>query len=316
MIIGSLSEQILEETRIALTPDVVKKLTTKGHHVLLENGYGTALGYTDTAYLNTGAKMMKSTNQLLSASDIIIQINPPQINLNELINCRLIIADFTDSALKFSPIKQIRLERVPRTSVTQPIDILSAQSLPRGYMVALYTLWHTKRIAPQMITSAATTKAMLALVIGAGTTGLQAAATLKKAGCRVTITDINPQTAELAVSVGAEFILLPNEENLQNLILNKNIIINAAPITTPIINTEDMINLMPFTVFADTTAQPTPQNIPSYINFYSNPHFERFAPLTASDLWANNMLNLINIILPTPNTLDLSADYIKAMLTS
>ena len=316
MIIGSISEQDANETRIPLTPEVTAKLTAFGHHILLKKGYGASLGYTDTAYLNTGAKITNSTKEILQSSEIIVQITPPRIKTTELKNCRLIIADFTGSESDFSPIKLLRLERVPRTSAAQPIDTLSAQSLPRGYMVALYALWHTKRIAQQMITAAATIKAMQALVIGAGTTGLQAAATLKKAGCRVTITDINPQTTELAASVGADFILRTAKTPIKNLINNKNIIINTAPLTTSLINSQDMKYLAPFTVIADTAAHSTPKNIPPHIIYYANPYFERFAPLTASELWAHNMLNLLTLILPTPEHLDLSSDNIQAMLTT
>mgnify|MGYP002870131396 CR=1 FL=1 len=99
-------------------------------------------------------------------------------------------------------------------------------------------------------------------------------------------------------------------------IKDKNIIINTAPITTPLISAQDMKNLAPFTVIADTTAHSALKNIPPHIICYTNPHFERFAPLTASELWAHNILNLLTLILPTPERLDLSSDNIQTMLTS
>lgn len=312
MIIGSLKEQSNAETRISLTPEITQKLITKGHAILLEKGYGESLGYTDTAYLNTGAKVLDNTDEILNKSEIIIQINPPQIPPHQLKNCKLIIADFTDSSAIFAPIKELHLELVPRTSVAQSIDILSTQSIVKGYMAALYALYHAKRIAPQLITASTTIKPIKALVIGAGTTGLETAAFLKKSGCKITVADIREEAKDLAASVGAEFTLTLSND-IPSILSDKNIIISTVN-AKDIIKEKNLSAIIPHAVVIDTTKQSINlTKTPTDFHFYRNTHFERLAPLTASDLFANNIFNLISIILPTPNNLDLSADYIKPM---
>ncbi len=312
MIIGSLKEQSKDETRISLTPEVTQKLITKGHAILLEKGYGKTLYISDTAYLNTGAKVLETTDEILSKSEIIIQINPPQIQPKQLKTCKLIIADFTDSHTNFAPVKELHLELVPRTSVAQPIDILSAQSIVKGYMAAIYALYHAKRIAPQLITGATTIKPIKALVIGAGTTGLETAAFLKKSGCKVTIADIREEAKNLAASVGAEFSLTSSTD-IATILSDKNIIISTVNAKS-IITDKDLSFTITHAVVIDTTKQSINlTQTPTDFHFYRNTHFERLAPLTASDLFANNILNLINIILPSPDVLDLSADYIKPL---
>lgn len=317
MIIGSIKEHNPKETRISLTPDVVKTLTTKGHHIILEKDYGVNLGYANTAYLNSGAKIADTSKEICLTSEIITQIQPPNIHQSDIPHCQLIIADFSNTPLILQKTQKLRLELVPRTSVAQSIDILSSQSIVRGYMIAAYALFHANRIAPQMITAAATIKPMQALIIGASTTGLEAAAILKKIGCRTTLIDIKEQAKELSASVGADFILSSNKNNLIKQMQNKNIIINTAPSKIELLSTDDILHLQPFTILIDTTCNSL--NIsspPPFIHFYRNTRFECLAPLTASYLWANNILNLLNLILPEPNTLDLSADYIKPMLTN
>jgi NAD/NADP transhydrogenase alpha subunit len=313
MIIGSLKEQSKDETRISLTPEVTQKLIAKGHAVLLEKGYGKTLYISDTAYLNTGAKVLETTDEILSKSEIIIQINPQQIQPKQLKTCKLIIADFTDSHTNFAPVKELHLELVPRISVAQPIDILSAQSIVKGYMAAIYALYHAKRIAPQLITGATTIKPIKALVIGAGTTGLEIAAFLKKSGCKVTIADIREEAKNLAASVGAEFSLTSSTD-IATILSDKNIIISTVNAKS-IITDKDLSSTITHAVVIDTTKQSINlTKTPTDFHFCRNTHFERLAPLTASDLFAHNILNLINIILPKPNTLDLSADYIKPIL--
>jgi len=313
MIIGSLKEQSKDETRISLTPEVTQKLIAKGHAVLLEKGYGKTLYISDTAYLNTGVKVLETTDEILSKSEIIIQINPPQIQPKQLKTCKLIIADFTDSHTNFAPVKELHLELVPRISVAQPIDILSAQSIVKGYMAAIYALYHAKRIAPQLITGATTIKPIKALVIGAGTTGLEIAAFLKKSGCKVTIADIREEAKNLAASVGAEFSLTSSTD-IATILSDKNIIISTVNAKS-IITDKDLSSTITHAVVIDTTKQSINlTKTPTDFHFCRNTHFERLAPLTASDLFAHNILNLINIILPKPNTLDLSADYIKPIL--
>lgn len=325
MIIGSIKEQQNAETRVAITPSMVKKFITDGHSIILEKKYGEKAGFIDQEYLSVGAHILEKQQDIYTQAQIILQILPPsQNNLELLINRQTIAADFRHFTFTHIPkeLNIIRLELVPRTSIAQSIDILSTQSTIRGYMGALYALYHSPRIAPQLMTAAASIKAANALIIGTSVAGLQAASVFKRQGCRVTIIDINEKSRELAKSVGAEFAMAANKEELNAILADKNFILSAAATASgnsPQIITEDqLVNLAKGAVIVDTTTQnigikeETIEN--PYYHFYRNLYMERLAPQTASILWANNMYNLISLIQNKNGYVDLSLNYISPMV--
>lgn len=325
MIIGSIKEQNTEETRVSITPAVAEKLTMSGNSVLLEKDIGYRAGFRDKEYLDAGAEFFDSPETIYQKSTLILQILPPSTDLISILTKnQLIAANFRNFETPMTTVntRLLRLELVPRLSVAQTIDILSAQNTVRGYMAALYALSTSPQIAPQLMTAAASIKAAAALVIGAGVTGLQAASVFKRIGCRVTVLDINEQGRELAKSVGADFIMAPTEQDLNNAINGKSFILAAAAApngNAPQIITKEQLSLLPTgAVIIDTTAQ----NIgiaedtlnTDRFHFHRNLFFERLAPLTASELWANNMLNLINLIKTPQEEPDLTLNYISPML--
>ena len=324
MIIGSIKEQNADETRVALVPSVVKKLTAGGFTVLLENGFGQKAGFTDKEYISAGANIRSTPEEIYAESLLLLQIRPPSADFLAMLTPKqLIAADFRNAELSELPqnITILRLERVPRTSVAQSIDILSAQNTVRGYAAALYALAHSSRIAPQLM-AAASLKAASALVIGAGVTGLQAASVFKRQGCRVTILDISPHAEELAKSVGAGFSMAQSRDELAALLNGKSFILAAAAApdgNSPQIISKDLLpSLQSGTVIVDTTEnnleiQENRKTTAAY-RFYRNPLAERLMPLTASELWANNMYNLISTIAAPGDSFSLNADYIVPML--
>lgn len=325
MIIGSIKEQNADETRVALVPSVVKRLTAGGFTVLLENGFGQKAGFTDKEYISAGANIRSTPGEIYAESLLLLQIRPPSADFLAMLTPKqLIAADFRNAELSELPqnITILRLERVPRTSVAQSIDILSAQNTVRGYVAALYALAHSSRIAPQLMTAAASLKAASALVIGAGVTGLQAASVFKRQGCRVTILDISPHAEELAKSVGAGFSMAQSRDELAALLNGKSFILAAAAApdgNSPQIISKDLLpSLQSGTVIVDTTEnnveiQENRKTTAAY-RFYRNPLAERLMPLTASELWANNMYNLISTIAAPGDSFSLNADYIVPML--
>ena len=324
MIIGAIKEHNNNETRCALTPSVVKKLTQLGHTIILQKDIGTKSNYYDFQYKQSGATLSSSVEDIYTKSQIILQINPPQSKFFNLLKKKqLLIADFSNfEFINTNKLPQIiRLEKVPRTSITQTIDILSSQHTVRGYMGAMYALYHSPIIAPQLTTASTSVKASSALIIGASITGLQAVTIFKKQGCKLTILDINENNKELAQSVGANFAIASSSEEIINLIKNQNFILSAASnnnIAPKIIHPDFLQYLNNFSIIIDTT----PNNIAILKNkektnrylFYRNLQFETLCPTTASELWANNMLNLINTISKPNNQLDLSYDYISKMI--
>ena len=325
MIIGSIKEYSLEETRVSLTPSVVKTLIADGHLVLLEKNIGKKSGFSDKDYIESGATISDNITEIYNKSHIILQIQPPKTENLQLLNkTQLLCADFSN--YNFSQYnkqtKILRLEQVPRTSTAQSIDILSSQHTVRGYMSALYTLFKSPKMAPQLMTSATSIKPATALVIGSSITGLQASAVFKRNGCKVTILDINEQNKELAQSVGAELVTVNDDKELSLLLNNKNFILASASSQnkeTPIIIEEKHLNLLSNgAIVVDTTTQninikKDTQNKDSY-HFYRNLYFERLCPITASELWANNMLHLLKIVTTPNHTINLDINYISPML--
>ncbi len=325
MLIGSIKEQTNAETRVSLTPPIIKKLIASGHSIILEKDYGIKSGFSDSEYLNAGALVSNNADEIYAKSQIILQILPPaQEKLELLTNGQTIAADFRNFIFTYIPkdLNIIRLELVPRTSIAQSIDILSAQNTIRGYTGALYALYHSPRIAPQLMTAAASIKAAAALIVGTSVTGLQAASVFKRQGCRVTILDINEKSKELAQSVGADFAMAPNKEALNELLTGKNFILSAA--ATPngnspqVITAEQLNYLAEGAVIVDTTSHniglETDTETNMHYHFYRNLYLERLAPDTASVLWANNMYNLITLIAKDNSQIDLSLNYISPMV--
>ena len=325
MIIGSLKEHTAEETRVSLTPSVVKRLVNEGFTILLEKDYGTNAGFSDKEYSNSGAKIALSPANILRDSQIILQISPPSPTmLKKLTSSHILIADFSSlpAPNAFQQAVYIRLEKVPRTSAAQNIDIISAQKTVRGYAAALHSLAKSSKMAPQLTTAAASIKPASALIFGAGVTGLQAASVFKKQGCRITIADINPEARELAQSVGAAFVLFSTPPDILPVLKMADFILasaqtssGAAPV---LLNKKDLSAVPSGCIIVDTT--PNNINIPT--NRYSNSgyHFyrllfaERAIPTTASELWAGNMYNLLHRIINPDKQINLPGDLPAAML--
>lgn len=318
MIIGSIKEQNPDETRVSLSPNVIQQLVSQGHSIWIERDFGIRAGWTDDAYTAAGANITNSPLPIIQKSQTIIQITPPIPEIIEKIAPhQLLITYFEHQNNTAHKSQTIHLEKVPRTSVAQSIDVLSSQNTVRGYMAAIYALYHATRIAPQLMTAATSIKAATALVIGASITGLQAASVLKRVGCHVTILDINKEAEQLAKSVGAIFTTADSSQDIVNIIKNKDFIIGAASTSNkpaPQILTQSQLeNIITHPVIIDTTDANIEglQSSPRY-SFYRNLHFERLAPQTASILWANNILNLLNLIYNSKK-FDFSQDYIKAI---
>lgn len=324
MIISSIKEYNPEETRVAITPTVVKKLSAIGYTVILEKNIGKKSNFSDKEYIESGAIISEDIQEIYTKANIILQISPPQQEHLQLLNkSQLLCADFSNyDILQTSTQTTImRLEQIPRISTAQNIDILSSQHTVRGYMGALYALYKSPHMAPQLMTAATSIKASHTLIIGSSITGLQAATVFKRNGCKVTILDINEQNKELAHSVGADLAIANNDEDLSLLLNNKNFILAAASSNnnTPIILEEKHLNLLPNgAIIVDSTTQNINikkdlQNKDNY-HFYRNLYLERLCPITASELWAHNMLNLIKTITNNTNTLNLDINYISPMI--
>jgi NAD(P) transhydrogenase subunit alpha len=214
MKIGVLKESTPNERRVALTPEIVKKLTGKGYQVILETGSGETASFTDLAYEEVGAEV-GSADQVFAA-DIIAKVRrPSEAEIAKLRPETVLIAQLDacpgDPLLKSlldKGLTALAMERMPRISRAQSMDALSSQSNIAGYRAVIEAAAHYGRFFPLMMTSAGSAKPAKVIVLGAGVAGLQAIATARRLGADVYAYDIRPETKEQIESLGAKAIEL------------------------------------------------------------------------------------------------------------
>ena len=222
MIIGSISENKDLESRISITPDIIKKYNSLGFKVLIEKDYGSHLGFSDEIYINEGCEI-ESKENIIKKSDIILQLNlPEEQNLQNIQENKSIIGVFNSDKdkdkfenLKKRNVNIFSLELLPRITRAQSMDILSSQANLAGYKAVIESFANFKKAIPMMMTAAGTVPAAKVLVVGAGVAGLQAIATAKRMGAIVFATDVRSASKEQVESLGGKFLSVEGAENLE-----------------------------------------------------------------------------------------------------
>ena len=223
MIVGSLNEDRKIESRVAITPDNVKKFLGLGFKVLIEKNYAGHLGIDDSEYLSSGAEISEDKKKILTNSNFILQFNlPSEENLNSLKENQNLIGVFNPytnkeiiSGLSKKKINVFSLELLPRITRAQSMDILSSQANLAGYKAVVEAFANFKKAVPMMMTAAGTIPAAKILVVGAGVAGLQAIATAKRMGGIVFATDVRMSSKEQVESLGGKFLVVDGAENLE-----------------------------------------------------------------------------------------------------
>ncbi len=202
------------ENRVPITPESAKKLCRMGADLVVEAGMGSGSGFTDAEYLEAGATVSADRNALLGSADVLLRLRKPALDEIRLMKRGCIHISYLDpfneralvTALKDAGVTAISMEMIPRTTRSQKMDALSSQANLAGYVMVLLAASHLPRIFPMMMTPAGTLKPASVFVIGAGVAGLQAIATAKRLGARVTAFDTRPVVAEQVRSLGAKFL--------------------------------------------------------------------------------------------------------------
>jgi H+-translocating NAD(P) transhydrogenase subunit alpha len=210
MKIGVPREKRQDESRVAVTPEVVKKLKKKGFTVLVETSAGEAAGYADRDFVFEGAEVVSA--QAALSADIVFKIcRPAQDEVAAMKQGAVLIClmepyrtDGLVEGLAKAGVNAISLEMVPRTSRAQAVDVLSSQANIAGYRAVIEAAYHYRRFLPLMMTSAGSAKAARVFVLGAGVAGLQAIATAKRLGSVVEAYDVRPEVAEQISSLGGK----------------------------------------------------------------------------------------------------------------
>ncbi len=222
MIIAVPAERTIEETRVAATPETVKKYTAWGFEVRVEKDAGNHAGFADGDYQRTGAKIVATPQELYQHADIILKINAPlPEEIQYLTSGQIIIANFQALAhpaqiktLADKGLVCMALDMLPRISRAQSMDILSSQSNLSGYAAIIEAASRLNKAIPLMMTAAGTVPPAKVLILGAGVAGLQAIATAKRLGAQVYAFDVRPQVKEQVESLGAKFIEV-NQEHFE-----------------------------------------------------------------------------------------------------
>jgi NAD(P) transhydrogenase subunit alpha len=225
MKIAILKERRPHETRVAATPETVKKLKALGAEIIIEAGAGETAAYTDQAYIDAGANIVPDAASAAAAGDIIFKIQRPmsaEEGVDELALLRsgqtLIspLGALTNKALidalAARGVQAFALELIPRITRAQSMDILSSQANLSGYKAVLMAANNFGRIFPQMMTPGGTLAPARAFIMGVGVAGLQAIATARRLGAVVTATDVRPATKEQVQSLGGKFVAVEDEE--------------------------------------------------------------------------------------------------------
>ena len=211
VVIGVARETASGERRVALTPETCSKLIKAGTRVQVEPGIGNAAGFMDDAYTQAGAHLVEDAR---AEADLVLCVQAPSSLAIERMQSGAVLvgilqpqADTSrEQALQAREIVAFPLERLPRTTRAQAMDVLSSQASMAGYKAVLIAAQLAPRFFPMLTTAAGTIRPSKVLIVGAGVAGLQAIATAKRLGAQVEGFDVRPETREQIQSLGAKFL--------------------------------------------------------------------------------------------------------------
>lgn len=209
-----------DETRVAASPDTVKRFAGFGLDVVVEQGAGQTASFSDDDFGAAGAKIASSAADCLGGADIVLKVTrPEESELGHMQKGAMLVATmapFQDKELigkcAAAGVNAFAMELMPRISRAQSMDILSSQSNLAGYKAVIDGAAEYGRAMPMMMTAAGTIAPARVLVMGAGVAGLQAIATAKRLGAIVSATDVRPVAKEQVESLGGRFLMVESDE--------------------------------------------------------------------------------------------------------
>ncbi len=227
MRLAVLKERRAGETRVAATPETAKKLAALGCKVAVEAGAGLTSGFTDAAYAEAGAEICADAATTLFGAGVVLKVRAPlgagegEIDELALIHQGALLVGTLEAgaypgraeAYAKLGIEACAMELLPRTTRAQSMDILSSQANLAGYRAVIEGAGAFDRGFPMLMTAAGTIPAAHVFIMGAGVAGLQAIATARRLGGRVSATDVRPAAKEEIKSLGASFVGYEDEES-------------------------------------------------------------------------------------------------------
>ncbi len=277
MLFAALKETAPHEKRVALTPDVAKKLIEFGHQVSIESDAGKESGYPNGMYEKVGCSVEKDKEALLKKIDFLLTVNSlPEEDVAKLSKNSHMIGMLKPhqnasllKKLAKHKVTSFSLELTPRITRAQSMDVLSSQSNLAGYKAVIDGAYEFGRALPLMMTAAGTIPAARILILGAGVAGLQAIATARRLGAIVSAYDVRAAAKEQVESLGATFVSVEmveagegtggyakemsdaykkaQEDKLKEVLKSQDIVITTAQIPgkpAPVLITEAMVKTM------------------------------------------------------------------------
>ena len=344
MLIGVPAETRAGETRVAATPETVKKLSMGGmHQFIVQAGAGKGCSIPDADYEAAGATIAATAAEVYGAAGLILKVRGPEgAEISMMRRGQVLIGLLQPhkteplEALARQGVTAFAMERLPRISRAQSMDVLSSQANLGGYKAVLIAANTYGRLMPMLMTAAGTVKAARAVIMGVGVAGLQAIATAKRLGAVVEATDVRPETKEQVESLGAKFIEVPLTEAEKELakgqggyardmgddyrrrqaalvaerIKQADIVITTALIPgrpAPVLVTEDMVKSMrPGSVIVDMAVEqggncPLSELdkivIKHGVHIVGIANLPALVPADASALYARNLVNFLALLL-------------------
>lgn len=217
------TERSVGETRVAATPDTVRRLLKAGFTVSVEHDAGVQAHISDGAYAEAGAALVMScqVSSAWSDADVVLKVAPPSLDEVALMREGALLIGFLSPSSELDVVRALRdrgvtamaMELVPRISRAQTMDALSSQASIAGYKAVLLAASRLDRYFPLLMTAAGTVQPSRVVVLGAGVAGLQAIATARRLGASVEVSDIRPAVKEQVESLGGKFIEIPMHED-------------------------------------------------------------------------------------------------------
>jgi len=277
------------ERRVAIVPSTVTRLVKLGAQVEIESGLGISVHFPDAAYTAAGASVAPERVSGLAAADLVLRLGKPPLDEIASLKPGTIHISYLDpfnqpdllQKLAESGVSALCMEMIPRSTICQGMDALSSQANLGGYAAVILAASHSNKIFPMMTTAAGTILPAKVFIIGVGVAGLQAIATAKRLGAKVTAYDTRPVVEEQVKSLGAQFLKIDlgetgqtkdgyakalNEEQIQKqrdamkkTCGDSDVVITAAQVfgrKAPILVTTEMLNAMkPGSVVVDLAVE-------------------------------------------------------------
>jgi H+-translocating NAD(P) transhydrogenase subunit alpha len=220
MVTIAVTAEAQDESRVAVSPETVKKLTALGGKLTVQAGAGARSRFSDEALKAAGATIAASAKEALAGADILLKVRRPSLEEIKALKPGAIVAamlsPFDDrpglDALASSGASLMSMEFMPRITRAQSMDVLSSQANLAGYKAVIDAAAMFEQAMPLMMTAAGTVPAARVFIMGVGVAGLQAIATARRLGAIVTATDVRPATKEQVASLGAKFIAVEDDE--------------------------------------------------------------------------------------------------------